>query len=65
MSDRNYPLPVTDDDPRFTFGLMLDVAAVLVEHGYPRPHDMDFAEVQHALFRFLYVTDSRVEGGQQ
>lgn len=35
MSDRVYPLPRADEDPRFTVGLVIDVNQVLVEHGYP------------------------------
>lgn len=50
-----YPLPQADDDPRFTFGLVLDVAELLVTHGYPRPAaGADWVELQQALFRFLY-----------
>ncbi len=53
---RNYPLPQPDDDARFTFGLTLDVAAVLEKHGYPAvAAGADLRELQAALFRFLYV----------
>lgn len=56
MSDRVYPLP-RHDDPRFTFGLALEVGAVLVKHGYPAPSSAeDFAALQQALFGFLYGT---------
>lgn len=53
---QNYPRPVTDSDPRFTFGLILDVADVLTRHGYPPLSDdgMDHVDLQQALFRFLY-----------
>lgn len=50
-----FPLPASDDDPRFNLGLVLDVADVLVAHGYPRPASTDWAELQQALFRFLYL----------
>jgi hypothetical protein len=47
------------DDPRFTFGLTYDVAAVLAEYGYPKidggkDGGRDFVELQQALWRFLY-----------
>lgn len=55
MSERQYPIrPVPDDDPRFTRGLALDVAEVLLRHGYPPLSAMDHVELQQALFRFLY-----------
>lgn len=51
-----YPLPQPDDDPRFTLGLIIDVANVLIAHGYPRPvTGSDYVELQQALFRFIYV----------
>lgn len=54
-----YPLPQTDDDSRFSFGLVLDVAEVLERHGYPRPAaGADWVELQQALWRFLYVPHS-------
>ncbi|MFJ8929316.1 hypothetical protein ACIRLA_22325 [Streptomyces sp. NPDC102364] len=57
MSARQYPIrPIPDDDPRFTLGLTLDVANVLVEHGYPKvTAGLDFVDLQQALYRFLYV----------
>jgi hypothetical protein len=57
-----YPLPAVDDDPpRFTVGLVLDVARVLAEHGYPpvAAAGADLVELQQALFRFLYVRRTR------
>ncbi|GAA1986460.1 hypothetical protein [Amycolatopsis minnesotensis] len=54
-----YPVPAPEDDPRFTFGLTLQVAEVLEAHGYPRPTALDFVDLQQALFRFLYTTRSR------
>ena len=53
---RNYPLPATDDDDRFTFGLALDVADVLTRHGYPAVTGADLVEVQQAMFRLIYQT---------
>ncbi len=56
MTERQYPIrPRSDDDPRFTFGLALDVAKVLHEHGYPEiTGGLDFVDLQQALFGFLY-----------
>ncbi|GDY28767.1 hypothetical protein [Gandjariella thermophila] len=62
---RRYPVkPMEDgDDPRFTFGLVLEVAEVLAKHGYPSPADpscaMDFVDLRQMLFRFLYAEDRR------
>lgn len=54
---RAYPLPAQPDDPRFSFGLVLDVANVLAIHGYPKPTSgRDLVELQQALFRFIYGT---------
>ncbi|AEH10996.1 MULTISPECIES: DUF6284 family protein [Frankiaceae] len=56
VSPRVYPLPRPDDDPRFTFGLTLDVRRVLTEHGYPESTSgADFLELQMALFGYLYA----------
>lgn len=53
-----YPLPDREDDPRFTFGLMVDVADVLAAHGYPRPTaGADLVRLQQIPFRYIYVTD--------
>lgn len=54
-TDRQYPIPAPDDDGRFTFGLILEVADVLAAHGYPKvTSGDDFVELQQVLFRFLY-----------
>lgn len=49
-------------DPRFTFGLAMDVARVLTDHGYPDINDAasgtDLVELQQALFRFIYGEES-------
>ncbi|MFJ2575214.1 hypothetical protein [Kitasatospora aureofaciens] len=53
-----YPLPAPDDDRRFTFGLVLDVATALEAHGYPPvASGPDLLNLQQALFRFLYTLD--------
>lgn len=53
-----YPLPALDDDGRFTFGLVRDLAAVLAEHGYPPiTSGLDHLRLRQALFRFLYTPD--------
>lgn len=56
MSYRAYPIrPLPDEDPRFTFGLVRDVAEVLERHGYPPVvNGLDHVDLQQALFRFLY-----------
>ena len=55
-SNRLYPMPAPDDDPRFTFGLLADVVTVLERHGYPRPtHGRDLIDLHGALFGFLYA----------
>jgi hypothetical protein len=50
-----YPLPAPADDPRFTFGLLADVAAVLAGHGYPPLRaGADLVRLQQALFTTIY-----------
>jgi hypothetical protein len=52
---RTYPLDAPADDPRFSFGLALDVAAVLTKHGYPElASGLDVVALEQALFGFLY-----------
>ncbi len=36
-----YPLPTPAADPRFTYGLILDLADVLTAHSYPPPAGTD------------------------
>ncbi|MEV6621039.1 hypothetical protein AB0M83_02525 [Amycolatopsis sp. NPDC051106] len=56
-TDRRYPLPARDEDDRFTFGLILDVADVLAAHGYPKlTSGDDYVALHGAVFRFLYDT---------
>jgi hypothetical protein len=56
--DPTYPLARPGpgrDDTRFTVGLLLDVAAVLHRHGYPRLETAaDLTHLQHALFTTIY-----------
>lgn len=54
--ERAYPIaPAPDGDPRFTTGLLLDVAELLEAHGYPPVTDgRDLVDLQQALYRFLY-----------
>ena len=51
-----YPLGrVRGGDARFTFGLALDVAAVLARHGYPPVRAAeDLIRVQQSLFELIY-----------
>ena len=53
--ERSYPIPAPASDRRFTFGLTIDVARVLADHGYP-PITVggDLVALQQALFGFLY-----------
>lgn len=58
-----YPLgqPESETDPRFTLGLVLDVADVLTKHGYPdmiaAGSGVDVIDLQSALFRVIYGTN--------
>ncbi|NGM13529.1 hypothetical protein [Verrucosispora sioxanthis] len=60
---RRYPLPRPTNDARFTFGLVLDVAQVLAEHGNPSMAESydgcgaDLLALQQALFSLIYGTD--------
>jgi hypothetical protein len=52
-----------DEDRRFTFGLTIDVAKVLAEHGYePITDGGDLVALQQALYGFLYAP--KEEGGR-
>jgi hypothetical protein len=62
-TERIYPLPATTDDPRFTYGLLSDVARLLARHGSDMPTDgRDLLELQGALFGFLYALPGDVPG---
>ncbi len=57
---RVYPLPAPSEDPRFSVGLLAEVATVLELHGYPRPESGgDLVALHLALFTFLYDIDAR------
>jgi hypothetical protein len=50
-----YPLPApAGDDPRFTYGLLSDIAEVLQRNGFPQPAGTDWADLMTTLGRFLY-----------
>jgi hypothetical protein len=52
---RSYPLPRTENDPRFSYGLLFDVIHAIEERGYPRfASGLDVVGLQQALFGFLY-----------
>lgn len=54
--ERTYPIrPRPDEDERFTFGLLADIEKVLEQHGYPPLSGADHAELNQALYRFLYM----------
>jgi hypothetical protein len=67
MSERSYPLARPANDPRFTFGLTMAVADVLIERGYPTLTGSDFVELQESLFKFLYrdSLDSTAPAGRE
>ena len=48
------PRPATNEDPRFSLGLALDVAEVLTRHGYPPLTGADLVRLQQALFSLIY-----------
>jgi hypothetical protein len=54
MPERTYPHPAPAEDPRFTLGLLSDVAAVLERHGYGRLSGAELARLQSMLFNLLY-----------
>ena len=49
-----YPIRNRRSDPRFSHGLVNDVATVLTSYGYPRPAWGDLARLQALLVRFLH-----------
>jgi len=56
-----YPLarPATGADTRFSFGLALDIAAVLTRYGYPAiTAGEDLVRLHQALFGFIYGPDN-------
>lgn len=61
MTAPAYPLPrPAGNDPRFTFGLLLDVVKTIEAHGFPPVGNSgDLADLNLALYRFLYASDGR------
>lgn len=50
-----YPLPApADNDPRFTYGMLFDIAEVLQRNGFPQTVGTDWAALMTAVGRFLY-----------
>jgi hypothetical protein len=50
-----YPLPAPGgNDPRFTYGLLFDIAEVLQRNGFPQPVGTDWTDLMTALGGFLY-----------
>ena len=50
----------TGDDARFSYGLALDVAAVLHRHGYPAvPPAPTWPRCRQALFNLIYQEETR------
>jgi hypothetical protein len=56
---RTFPIaPRPAEDRRFTLGLVIDVARVLADHGYPQvTSGPDLVALQQSLYRFLYVPE--------
>jgi hypothetical protein len=56
LEPREFPIEMAhgEDDPRFNFGLLVDVAELLERHGYPKPVAMDVVHLRGVLFDFLY-----------
>lgn len=52
-----YPLPAPRTDPRFSYGLIFDIADVLTAHGYPPPDGTDWPHLMAAVSGFLYQPD--------
>jgi len=62
MTARAYPLPHPEsgNDPRFTFGLIHDVAKVLETHGFPPVRNgSDHVDLMTALFGFVFASEAR------
>lgn len=53
-SPPTYPLPPPADDPRFTYGLLHDIAEALQHNGFPRSTGTDWANLLIALHQFIY-----------
>jgi hypothetical protein len=57
-TERNYPLPAPESDPRFTFGLLYELAKTIEAHGYPPLTGRDVVELSVALLGVLYTHDA-------
>jgi hypothetical protein len=62
MPDTTVPSPAAAEcqpagDPRFTVGLLVDVARVLEVHGYERPNGGQMVELQAHLLHLLHGAD--------
>jgi hypothetical protein len=57
-----FPVPAPADDSRFTFGLLLELAKVIEQHGYPPiAAGADLVRLQQSVFGFLYAQASTTE----
>jgi hypothetical protein len=54
MADRNYPLPRVEEDPRFSRGLLSDVADAIESAGYPPLTAPDLGRLYGMLFEIIY-----------
>ncbi|MHA6798294.1 hypothetical protein [Bounagaea algeriensis] len=57
MYGRVFPLDPGEDDPRFSTGMIKDVASAMERHGYPpfaAYSPVDVTELHLTLFGFLY-----------
>lgn len=61
MTTPAYPIPHPEsgEDPRFNFGLILDVGKVLEDHGFPPVKGTDHVDLMMALYRFVYPSAER------
>lgn len=54
----SFPVPTDPNEDRLNFGLIHDVAEVLVDHGLPKPSsDADWASLALTLYRYVYSVD--------
>lgn len=60
-----YPIArPAENDPRFNFGLLIDIRGVLAARGFPMIHSGDdMVRLQEALFVFIYGTSSEAKQG--
>jgi hypothetical protein len=55
VPSRNYPLARPESDPRFNFGLLLEVARAVQGQGYPEFTGRDLVDLRQKLFEVLYA----------